>query len=223
MASDPLYLSIGFSITVILTLFFSGKAFKNARIPVTILLIWLIIQSLIASTGFYTVTNTLPPRMMALLAPPMLCIAVLFISAKGRNFIDTLNTEWLNWLHTVRVPVEICLLLLFNAGLVPKLMTFEGINFDIISGLSAPLVVYYGYRRKTWSRNILLTWNIICLALLFNIAYHGILSVPTPFQRFGFEQPNIGLTYFPYILLPGFIVPAVLFAHLVSIRQLIRK
>ena len=223
MAPAPLYLSIIFSITVILTLFFLGSTFKNARIPITILLIWLIIQSLIASTGFYTVTDTLPPRMMALLAPPMLCIAILFISAKGRKFIDTLNTEWLNWLHTVRVPVEICLLLLFNAGLVPKLMTFEGINFDIISGLSAPLVVYYGYRRKTWSRNILLTWNIICLALLFNIAYHGILSVPTPFQRFGFEQPNIGLTYFPYILLPGFIVPAVLFAHLVSIRQLIRK
>jgi hypothetical protein len=223
MAPAPLYLSIIFSITVILTLFFLGSTFKNARIPITILLIWLIIQSLIASTGFYTVTNTLPPRMMALLAPPILCIALLFISAKGRNYIDTLNTEWLNWLHTVRVPVEICLLLLFNAGLVPKLMTFEGINFDIISGLSAPLVVYYGYRRKTWSRNILLTWNIICLALLFNIAYHGILSVPTPFQRFGFEQPNIGLTYFPYILLPGFIVPAVLFAHLVSIRQLIRK
>lgn len=223
MAPAPLYLSIIFSITVILTLFFLGSTFKNARIPITILLIWLIIQSLIASTGFYTVTNTLPPRMMALLAPPILCIALLFISAKGRNYIDTLNTEWLNWLHTVRVPVEICLLLLFNAGLIPKLMTFEGINFDIISGLSAPLVVYYGYRRKTWSRNILLTWNIICLALLFNIAYHGILSVPTPFQRFGFEQPNIGLTYFPYILLPGFIVPAVLFAHLVSIRQLIRK
>lgn len=223
MVPAPLYLSIGFSITVILTLFFWGKAFKNARLPVTILLIWLIVQSLIASTGFYTVTNTLPPRMMALLAPPMLCIAILFIRAKGRNYIDTLNTEWLNWLHTVRVPVEICLLLLFNAGLVPKLMTFEGINFDIISGLSAPLVVYYGYRRKTWSKNILLTWNIICLALLFNIAYHGILSVPTPFQRFGFEQPNIGLTYFPYVLLPGFIVPAVLFAHLVSIRQLIKK
>ena len=223
MAPAPLYLSIIFSITVILTLFFLGSTFKNARIPITILLIWLIIQSLIASTGFYTVTNTLPPRMMALLAPPILCIALLFISAKGRNYIDTLYTEWLTWLHTVRVPVEICLLLLFNAGLVPKLMTFEGINFDIISGLSAPLVVYYGYRRKTWSRNILLTWNIICLALLFNIAYHGILSVPTPFQRFGFEQPNIGLTYFPYILLPGFIVPAVLFAHLVSIRQLIRK
>ena len=223
MAPAPLYLSIIFSITVILTLFFLGSTFKNARIPITILLIWLIIQSLIASTGFYTVTNTLPPRMMALLAPPILCIALLFISAKGRNYIDTLNTEWLNCLHTVSVPVEICLLLLFNAGLVPKLMTFEGINFDIISGLSAPLVVYYGYRRKTWSRNILLTWNIICLALLFNIAYHGILSVPTPFQRFGFEQPNIGLTYVPYILLPGFIVPAVLFAHLVSIRQLIRK
>ena len=114
-------------------------------------------------------------------------------------------------------------MLLFKEALVPELMSFEGINFDIFSGLSAPLIVYFGYRKKQWGKAVLLTWNFICLALLFNIAYHGILSVPTPFQRFGFEQPNTGLTYFPFVFLPGFIVPTVLFAHLVSIRQLLRK
>ena len=102
-------------------------------------------------------------------------------------------------------------------------MTFEGINFDILSGITAPFIAYLGYHRKVLSKTVLLIWNLICLGLLVNIAFHGILSVPSPFQRFGFEQPNIGLTYFPYVFLPGLIVPTVLFAHLSSIRQLLKS
>ena len=187
------------------------------------MLVWLVVQGIIAATGFYTNNTGLPPRMIAMLLPPLLCILVLFASRKGRMFIDQLDMIWLNSIHIVRIPVELTLLFLFLEGLVPKLMTFEGINFDIFSGITAPVIVYFGYRKKQLSKPVLIAWNLICLGLLFNIAYHGILSVPTPFQRFGFEQPNIGLTYFPYVFLPGFIVPVVLFAHLVAIRQLIRR
>lgn len=223
MSPTPLYLSIGFMATVLLTLFFLRKASKVSKPLFISVAVWLLVQGIISATGFYTDTTSLPPRMIVILLPPLLTILVLFASAKGRAFIDRFDMVWLNWLHVVRIPVELSLLLLFKEALVPELMTFEGINFDIFSGLSAPLIVYFGYRKKQWGKTILLTWNFICLALLFNIVYHGILSVPTPFQRFGFEQPNTGLTYFPFIFLPGFIVPAVLFAHLVSIRQLLRK
>jgi len=185
--------------------------------------VWLLAQGIIAASGFYTDTDSMPPRMIAMLLPPLVCIIVLFASSRGRRFIDQLDMAWLNVLHIVRIPVELALLFLFKEALVPQLMTFEGINFDIFSGLSAPLIVYFGYRKKQWGKAVLLTWNFLCLALLLNIVFHGIFSVPSPFQRFGFEQPNIGLTYFPFVFLPGFIVPAVLFAHLVSIRQLLKN
>lgn len=223
MAPVSVYLSIGFMAIVFLSFICIDKAGKQSNKIRTGLFIWLLLQGAIAAAGFYTDTNSLPPRMIALVLPPLVYISVLFASSKGRMFIDRLDVAWLNTLHIVRIPVELALLFLFKEKLVPQLMTFEGINFDIFSGLSAPLIVYFGYRKKRLGKPVLLLWNLICLGLLFNIVYHGILSVPSPFQRFGFEQPNTGLTYFPFVFLPGFIVPAVLFAHLVSIRQLIRK
>ena len=49
------------------------------------------------------------------------------------------------------------------------------------------------------------------LGLLANIVIIAVLSFPSPIQQFGFEQPNIGLAYFPFIWLPAIIVPIVLF------------
>ena len=98
-------------------------------------------------------------------------------------------------------------------------MTFEGSNPDILSGITAPLV-WLAYRKGIVGSKGLLTWNIVCLALLFNIVVHAILSAPTPFQQFAFDQPNVGLLKAPYVLLPAFIVPAVLFSHVVAILKL---
>jgi hypothetical protein len=66
-------------------------------------------------------------------------------------------------------------------------------------------------------------WNFICLGLLLNIVINAILAAPFPFQQFAFDQPNRGVLYFPFIWLPGFIVPAVLLSHLVNIRQLLSQ
>jgi hypothetical protein len=53
-----------------------------------------------------------------------------------------------------------------------------------------------------------------------NIVVNAALSAPVPFQQFAFDQPNIAVLYFPFVWLPGFIVPLVLFAHLAAIQKL---
>jgi len=58
---------------------------------------------------------------------------------------------------------------------------------------------------------------------LFNIVLTAILSAPLPIQQLAFEQPNIAVMYFPFVYLPGFIVPIVLFSHLVVISKLTRN
>jgi hypothetical protein len=50
-----------------------------------------------------------------------------------------------------------------------------------------------------------------------------LLSAPTPFQKFAFDQSNIAVVNFPFSWLPTFIVPIVLFCQLTSIRQLLKK
>ena len=100
-------------------------------------------------------------------------------------------------------------------------MTFEGRNFDILSGLSAPVVFYAVFIRRWMSRNLLLGWNIICLGLLINIVVHAVLAAPFDFQQLAFEQPNLAIFYFPFVWLPACIVPIVLLSHLAAIRQLV--
>lgn len=106
--------------------------------------------------------------------------------------------------------------------MIPELMTFEGRNFDIISGISAPLIYYFGFVQKRLSNKIIIIWNVLCLMLLFNIVINAVFSAPFPFQKFAFDQPNIAILYFPFNWLPSCVVPIVLFSHIVVIRQLLK-
>jgi len=147
-------------------------------------------------------------------------IIILFNTTKGQSFIDSLDLKTLTLLHTVRIPVEFCLLWLFLAGHIPKLMTFEGRNFDIIAGITAPIVFFFYFIKNKISSNALRLWNRIMLLFLINVMVHGVLSAPQPFQQISLDQPTEGILYFPYIWLPSFIVPTVFFSHLVAIRRL---
>jgi len=49
------------------------------------------------------------------------------------------------------------------------------------------------------------------------------LSARTPFQQLAFDQPNIGVTLFPFVWLPSVVVPLVLVSHIAAIRQLVVK
>ena len=68
---------------------------------------------------------------------------------------------------------------------------------------------------------LVLMWNVICLLLLLNVVINAVLSAPFTFQQFAFDQPNVAILYFPFSWLPGFIVPIILFTHLVSIRRIL--
>lgn len=216
-----MYISVVFIATTCLTVFAFYKAANNSKATLLIIVLWLTLQSFISLTGFYTKTDTLPPRFILLVGPPLLLIAFLFIATRGRKYLDGLDVKFMTLLHTVRIPVELVLFWLFAHRAVPELMTFEGQNFDILSGITAPILFYLGFVKNMISKNIIVAWNFICLGLLFNIVITAILSAPTPFQKFGFEQPNIGVLYFPFTWLPGAVVPLVLLSHLASIRKLL--
>lgn len=223
MENLPFYIYAVASFTTAATLFFLYKAAQGNKNVLLISVVWLCLQAVLGLSGFYTVTNGTPPRFSITLFPPLIFIAALFLTKSGNDFLDGLTAKWLTLLHTVRLPVEIILLWLALHNFVPRLMTFEGRNFDILSGLTAPAVFYFGYVKKSLGRNALLAWNFSCLLLLLNIVIHAVLSAPFPFQQFAFDRPNIAVLYFPFVWLPCFIVPAVLLSHLVCIRQLIRQ
>ena len=181
---------------------------------------WILVQSFLSLQLFYTASYTLPPRFALLVLPPAAATLFLFFTKQGKAFLDRLDIRPLLLLHTVRIPVEIGLFYLFVHKTVPGLMTFHGRNLDILAGITAPLVFYFAFVNKKMSRRVLLVWNLVCLLLLANIVFHGLLSAPSSFQQFAFEQPNRALLYFPFTWLPGVIVPLVYISHFATIRRL---
>ncbi|MFP5041702.1 hypothetical protein [Parasediminibacterium sp. JCM 36343] len=221
MDNLPFYIYFVFGLTLLLAVLLFYKATKLSKVFLITISVWIVLQSILSQSGFYRSTNKFPPRLPFLLLPPIILITTLFNTKKGKYFIDSLNIKILSIFHIIRIPVELVLFWLFMYKSVPQLMTFEGRNFDIFSGLSAPFIYYFGFSKNKLSNKTLVGWNFICLALVINIAINGILSATTTFQQFAFEQPNIAIQYFPFALLPSVIVPLVIFSHLVSIRQLL--
>jgi hypothetical protein len=221
MEQVSITLQIIFIATTLLTVALFYRATKKSKAFLVIIFVWMAIQLLLGLTGFYTNGFTLPPRFILLILPPLIFITGMFFTAAGNKFINSLNTPQLTLLHTLRVPVEIVLYFLFIARAIPQIMTFEGRNFDILAGLTAPVIYYFGFIKNKISNTFLIIWNLICLALLLNIVIIAILSAATPFQQFGFNQPNIAIAYFPFNWLASVVVPIVLFSHAATLRQLI--
>ncbi len=225
----PYYVSTTFILTTFLTIGFFFYAIKksvvktnSAKIIVFLVGFWLIFTAVLGTGGFYLTTTGFPPRFALLPVPPLILIILIFIFSRD-SFIEKLPLKTLTLLHIVRIPVEIVLFWLYKYGMIPQLMTFEGRNFDIIAGITAPIVFWFCFRKDEVNSKILIVWNIICLLLVTNIVTNAILSLPVSFQQFAFDQPNRGVLYFPYVWLPGIIVPIVFFTHFASLWQLFKK
>lgn len=228
----PLYLTISFTLTTLLALGMLVLLFNTSSKPVgsrvtrgvTLAVIcWLAIQAMLSICGIYTDSpESIPPKIILFgVLPILIAIILTFNTRKGKVFIDRLSMQMLAYVHLVRIPVELILYGLFLNGAVPELMTFEGRNLDILAGISAPIVGFFGIGQSKMGKFSLLAWNFIGLGLLFNIVINAVLSAPSPFQQFAFEQPNVAILNFPFSWLPSFIVRLVLFAHLAAIRKLI--
>lgn len=215
----PYSVSIIFGVSAILSGFFIYKASHFDTKTGIFLLLYVLFQGILGFFHFYEEIEAIPPRFPLLLVPAFVVIGLIFFTQKGKKYIDSLDVSTLTILHIVRIPVEIGLFWLYIHKAIPQLMTFEGRNVDILAGISAPIIYYLFFVKKKINERILLIWNVICLLFLANIVIHAILSTPTFVQQFAFEQPNIAIFYFPFHLLPSFIVPVVLFAHLVAIKK----
>lgn len=226
----PIYVPIVFILTTFLTLGIFLRAIRDTvsdtisgKIVAFLLMFWTFFQGVFSLYGFYLLGETFPPKIFLFgVLPSLLLIILLFLFAR-RSFIEQLPLKTLTILSIVRIPVELCIFWLFQNKLMPQIMTFEGWNFDILSGITAIFVAWFAFRGGKINRPMIIAWNIFALLLLINIVTIAILSIPTPLQKLAFDQPNIAVLYFPFIWLPTIIVPIVLFTHLASLWNLFRK
>ena len=219
----PLFIPIVFICSAGFALIILFKALGRSRSLFYISTAWLFIQGILGLSGFYQMHDGNMPRFILLILPPLIFIILIASTPWGRKLAGHPDLKWLTLFHIIRIPVEMVLFWLFIHQAIPRVMTFEGRNLDILAGFSAPFIYYFGFVKNQLTAGVILIWNFISLGLLLNIVVIAVLSMPFPIQQFGFGQPDIALFYFPFIWLPGCLVPLVLFAHLSSIRQLLTR
>jgi len=179
--------------------------------------IWGIFISTLAYSGFFLNTTSLPPRLIFVLLPSTLLIIYLY----RKIDINSIKINYLIGLHIIRIPVELVLYQLYVEGRIPEIMTFSGWNYDIVVGITAVIVLLLLKLQKEGQLQTLLkVWNIFGIIMLTIIVSIAILSAPFPFQQLAFEQPNVAVLRFPYILLPSVIVPLVYLSHFITLKWL---
>jgi hypothetical protein len=212
-------------------LFIIGRAYRDAGIDPrrtrrvliatgTVIAAWLGIVAVLATNGFFQNFDTLPPRLLFAFAPGIVG-AILF--ARSRAITDVaaaIPQQWAVGVQGFRIAMEAILIMGLIEGVVPRRMTFEGLNFDIVTGLTAPIVAYFCFVRRSWSPRVAVGFNIMGLAFLVIVAAIANLSAPTAFRVFMSEPSTAIVAHFPFTWTPAIVIPGALFFHLVSLRGL---
>jgi len=117
-----------------------------------------------------------------------------------------------------RVGVELAFWRLHLEGLAPVQVTFEGRNFDVLVGLTAP-VGAAGIAAGGVGPRVTVAWNLFGLAMLLNAIGTVATSTPGPLHLAWPGEPFTATAAWPVIWIPALLAPAAIFLHVVSIRQ----
>lgn len=201
-------------ISTVLLFYYSNQRPKKVLLAI---ILYAIVQSILAYLGFYQETYTFPPRLALVFIPT---VVFLIMGIKNMDWVmKNRNTKVSTYLHSIRIFVELVLFQLYLVKMLPVELTFEGRNFDIIIGLSAVLVGVL-YMNGRLSKKVLIGWNIVGLCMVLFIFFNAVFAVDSPIQLLGFDQPNRAVLLFPYILLPVIVVPIVIYTHITDVLKL---
>lgn len=118
-----------------------------------------------------------------------------------------------------RIPLEVILHVWMLGGSLPIQMTWEGQNFDILTGIVA---LVFGIAASFRALPKALVWavNLFGLALLLNVMRIAITSTPIPLRTFMNDPPVLLVFHFPYGWIMPFCVGGALFGHILVFRWL---
>jgi hypothetical protein len=190
---------------------------RSFRIAAIILTGWLLFVAIVTINGFASNFNSFPPRPLLLVGLPVIAIILWSFTKTGRAILVAVPPHWLVYMQSFRIAVEIILWMAFMEVIIPKQMTFEGRNWDVLTGILAIPFGYLLQRRR--SPFLQVVFNCIGIGLLLNIVIISILSMPTPARVFFDEPTNTVVGTFPFIYLPTVMVVLAAGLHILSLRQ----
>lgn len=188
-----------------------------------LILIWLALLIILSVKGFFADFSKLPPRPALAILIPLPVVLIIAFSKSGTKLLKSIPPQRLVFIQSFRIFVELLIWFAFLANKLPVQMTFAGRNYDVLTGILALPVAYVLLKKLNFSKTIAIAFNVLGILLLLNILIIAVLSMPTSLRYF-MNEPSSGIVAtFPFLLLPGVLVPIAYSFHIFSLRQLLVK
>ncbi len=187
----------------------------------TICAIWIVYLSLLSATGVLD-NFGLPPRVVLLIVMPAVAGIILLSGRKSfRVILQQTSLHFPVYLQSFRIIVELLIYGAFLQGVFPERATFKGLNYDILVGISSLIMGILVQRRKVGAIGLLI-WNAVSLLILSVTAY-SFISTYYFTDFLGTNKGGRSFVDFPYLFLAAVLLPAAVFLHVFSLRQVIGK
>ena len=193
---------------------------KFMAVLIGTLFLWIAFVSIWPLYGRMSDFSIFPFNLLPVIIVPIIILVVIMNSKGFGEVLRQIPLANLIRLQSFRFFVEVLLWMLFIQNLLPEQMTFEGRNFDILAGFTAPIIAVLVLKGRI-SKTGIVVWNLVSLGLLINIVTIAILSTPSPWRVFMNEPANYIVTYFPISWLPGLLVPLAYYLHFFSLKQVL--
>lgn len=189
----------------------------TAAVPLAIVA-WLAGSGVLAHSGFLSAWEARPPHLVLIPLTGLVAVVLLHRSPLLARLLPVVPRHWPVAFQSFRIGVELAFWGLFAAGGAPAQVTFEGRNFDVLVGLSAPLVAL-AIRGRNLAPRAVMAWNVLGLAILSNTIVTTFTSTPGPLHLDWPGMPFTAFATWPFVWIPGFLAPLAIFLHIFSIRQ----
>jgi hypothetical protein len=144
----------------------------------------------------------------------------------GRSVRDAMLATPLSALvavNAIRAIPGAMFVLLYAAGKLPAPFAPSAGWGDLFAGIAALPLAWAMVRFGSGVWPLALVWNAIGLADLIAAIGFGALSAPGPLQVFAGPPTSAIMTSLPWLIIPGFIVPSLIFIHVVVFYRLARS
>lgn len=182
---------------------------------------WMGVWFVVARSGALLRFDHRPPPMLLMMVATLAAGLALGLSPLGGRLARGLPLAALVGFQAFRLPLELVMHRAARAGVMPVQMSFEGYNFDIVTGASA-LVVAGLLLAGRAPRALVVTWNVVGIALLATIGAIAVASTPL-IHAFGTSPRalNTWVGEAPFVWLPTVFVACALAGHIVVTRRLL--
>jgi hypothetical protein len=188
-------------------------------LTVAIISLWFLLALGGSLLGVFDSKQRPPIPLGAAAILPVVAYAICYLRwTEFRQFVLAANLRVLTLAQTWRVG-GVVFLILHHQGLLPGVFALPAGWGDIAIGATAPLVAWAISSKRSFPKEIFVSWNVLGMLDLMMAVTLGILASASPLGILAGEITTQVMGTFPLSLIPTFFVPLLIIFHLIALGR----